>query len=140
MATIEVYTTKTCPYCARAKHLLDQKGVVYEEIRVDIDEKRRAEMMERSKRRTVPQIFINGESIGGIDIAELVTLGISSVGGYADALLQREYPHQSLPKKLGETTFALSLTALTGHTIGYLAGMVGNAITYSAGMIGGNIQ
>ena len=72
MATIEVYTTKTCPYCARAKHLLDQKGVVYEEIRVDIDEKRRAEMMERSKRRTVPQIFINGESIGGYD--DLVVL------------------------------------------------------------------
>ena len=72
MATIEIYTTPFCGYCARAKGLLDKKGAAYDEMDVMMDEKKRAEMRERSKRSTVPQIFINGQHIGGSD--ELATL------------------------------------------------------------------
>ena len=67
MAKIEIYTTPFCGYCARAKGLLDRKGAPYEEMDVMMDEKKRAEMRERSKRSTVPQIFINGQHIGGSD-------------------------------------------------------------------------
>ena len=67
MARIEIYTTPFCGYCARAKGLLDRKGAPYEEMDVMMDEKKRAEMRERSKRSTVPQIFINGQHIGGSD-------------------------------------------------------------------------
>ncbi len=67
MAKIEIYTTPFCGYCARAKGLLDRKGAAYEEMDVMMDEKKRAEMRERSRRTTVPQIFINGQHIGGSD-------------------------------------------------------------------------
>jgi glutaredoxin 3 len=67
MAKIEIYTTPFCGYCARAKGLLESKGAAYEEMDVMMDEKKRAEMRERSKRSTVPQIFINGQHIGGSD-------------------------------------------------------------------------
>lgn len=67
MPKIEIYTTGYCGYCRRAKMLLDNKDVAYEEIRVDDQPGRRAEMTERSGRRTVPQIFINGTGIGGCD-------------------------------------------------------------------------
>lgn len=65
MAKVEVYSSMHCPYCVMAKQLLDRKGVAYTEIRVDLDPAKRQEMMEKSRQRTVPQIFINGESIGG---------------------------------------------------------------------------
>jgi glutaredoxin 3 len=67
MAKIEIYTTPFCGYCARAKGLLDDKGAAYDEVDVMMDEKKRAEMRERAKRTTVPQIFINGQHIGGSD-------------------------------------------------------------------------
>ena len=67
MARIEIYTTPFCGYCARAKGLLDDKGAAYDEVDVMMDEKKRAEMRERAKRTTVPQIFINGQHIGGSD-------------------------------------------------------------------------
>lgn len=67
MAAVRVYTTTSCPYCVQAKRLLDRKGVAYEEIDVTGDTERRAEMMRTSGRRTVPQIFIGDESIGGFD-------------------------------------------------------------------------
>jgi glutaredoxin 3 len=67
MARIEIYTTPFCGYCARAKGLLDSKGAAYEEMDVMEDAAKRAEMRERSKRTTVPQIFINGQHIGGSD-------------------------------------------------------------------------
>jgi len=67
MARIEIYTTPFCGYCARAKGLLDSKGAAYEEMDVMMDEKKRAEMRDRSRRTTVPQIFINGEHVGGSD-------------------------------------------------------------------------
>lgn len=65
MAKVEVYSSAHCPYCVMAKQLLDRKGVVYTEIRVDLDPTKRQEMMKKSRQRTVPQIFINNESIGG---------------------------------------------------------------------------
>ncbi len=67
MAKIEIYTTPFCGYCARAKGLLDSKGASYEEMDVMMDDKKRGEMRERSKRTTVPQIFINGQHVGGSD-------------------------------------------------------------------------
>ena len=67
MAKIEMYTTPFCGYCARAKSLLEKKGAAYEEVDVMMDEKKRSEMRERAKRSTVPQIFINGQHIGGSD-------------------------------------------------------------------------
>ena len=82
MAKIEIYTTPFCGYCARAKGLLDSKGAAYQEMDVMMDEKKRAEMRERSKRSTVPQIFINGQHIGGSD--ELAAL---EQQGKLDALL-----------------------------------------------------
>ena len=67
MASIEMFTTEVCPYCVRAKQLLDSLGAGYQEIRVDLDPAKRDEMITRSGRRTVPQIFINGQSVGGCD-------------------------------------------------------------------------
>jgi glutaredoxin 3 len=72
MAKIDIYTTPWCGYCARAKGLLEEKGAAYNEMDVMEDETKRAEMRARSKRSTVPQIFINGQHIGGSDeLAEL---------------------------------------------------------------------
>jgi len=68
MVSVEMYTTAACPYCVAAKNLLKQKGFDYSEIRVDTDSARREEMLERSGgRRTVPQIFVNGEYLGDCD-------------------------------------------------------------------------
>jgi glutaredoxin 3 len=68
MAHIEIYTKFLCPYCTRAKALLGKKGVNFEEIDISTGGPRRAEMVERSGgRQTVPQIFINGQHIGGSD-------------------------------------------------------------------------
>jgi glutaredoxin 3 len=67
MAKVEIYTTAVCPYCVTAKQLLKQKNIAYIEIRVDEDSVKRDEMIQRSGRRTVPQIFINDKSIGGSD-------------------------------------------------------------------------
>jgi glutaredoxin 3 len=66
-AAITIYTTAWCPYCAKAKALLSQKGVTYHEIDIEADPTQRATMMERSGRRTVPQIFIGDRHIGGCD-------------------------------------------------------------------------
>jgi len=82
MARIEIYTTQWCGYCARAKALLERKGASFEEMDVMEDEAKRAEMRSRSKRTTVPQIFINGQHIGGSD--ELAAL---ESAGKLDALL-----------------------------------------------------
>ncbi len=68
MAKVEIYTTMFCPYCARARSLLQKKGVEFTDIDVDAEPARREEMVQRSGgRRTVPQIFIDGEAIGGSD-------------------------------------------------------------------------
>ncbi len=68
MATIEIYTKFFCPYCTRAKALLDGKGAAYEEIDVTMDRAGFDAMVARAGgRRTVPQIFIDGRHIGGSD-------------------------------------------------------------------------
>ena len=73
MAEVEVYTTLFCPYCARARALLARKGITFADIDILEDPARRDEMIRRAGGRTsVPQIFINGEHIGGSD--ELVAL------------------------------------------------------------------
>jgi glutaredoxin 3 len=82
MAKIEIYTTPWCGYCARAKALLESKGAAYDETDVMEDSVKRTEMRERSRRTTVPQIFINGQHIGGSD--ELAAL---EQAGKLDALL-----------------------------------------------------
>ncbi|MBV8770893.1 MAG: glutaredoxin 3 [Deltaproteobacteria bacterium] len=68
MAKVEIYSTSYCPYCLRAKALLRRKGVEFEEIDVTDDPALRAKMVELAGgRRTVPEVFINGEIIGGFD-------------------------------------------------------------------------
>ncbi len=67
MATIIVYSKPSCPYCVSAKELLNKKGVHFTEVRVDLDEKALQYMIEKTGRRTVPQIIINDEAIGGFD-------------------------------------------------------------------------
>jgi glutaredoxin 3 len=68
MADIEIFTTQVCPYCVRAKRLFDKKGVSYREIDVSTDAELRESMTARAGgRRSVPQIFIDGEHIGGCD-------------------------------------------------------------------------
>ncbi|HWI27611.1 MAG TPA: glutaredoxin 3 [Stellaceae bacterium] len=68
MARVEIYSTMFCPYCARAKGLLEKKGVDYINIDVIENTAKRDEMVERAGgRQTVPQIFIDGEHIGGSD-------------------------------------------------------------------------
>ncbi|EKQ67505.1 Glutaredoxin, GrxC family [Leptolyngbyaceae cyanobacterium JSC-12] len=67
-ANVEIYTWSTCPFCIRAKALLTKKGVEFTEYCIDGDEAARAEMAERANgRRSLPQIFINNQHIGGSD-------------------------------------------------------------------------
>lgn len=67
-ANVEIYTWSRCPFCIRAKGLLDKKGVAYQEYCIDGDEDARDVMAERSKgRRSLPQIFINDQHVGGCD-------------------------------------------------------------------------
>ncbi len=68
MSVVEIYVKTTCPYCWRAKHLLDSKGVTYEEIVIDFGGPDRQRMIQRANgRSTVPQIFIDGRHVGGCD-------------------------------------------------------------------------
>ena len=67
MAKIEMYTKATCPFCHRAKALLQSKGAAFTEIAIDRHPEKREEMIARSGRTTVPQIFIDAQHIGGCD-------------------------------------------------------------------------
>ena len=68
MAKVRMYSTGMCPFCQMAERLLREKGVVeIDKIRVDLDPARRSEMMEKTGRRTVPQIYIGDTHIGGYD-------------------------------------------------------------------------
>ncbi|TXG97229.1 MAG: glutaredoxin 3 [Nevskiaceae bacterium] len=68
MAKVVMYTSAVCPYCINAERLLKNKGVTeIEKIRVDLQPELRAEMMEKTGRRTVPQIFIGDQHVGGFD-------------------------------------------------------------------------
>ena len=80
---IKIYLTGWCPYCQRAKQLLGQKNLAFTEIDVDNDAALRTEMIEKSGRRTVPQIFIDARHVGGCD--DLFALDRS---GELDRLIQ----------------------------------------------------
>ena len=83
MQTVKMYTTAVCPYCIRAKQILQARGVAQiEEVRVDLDPSARVQMMEITGRRTVPQIFIGSTHVGGCD--DLVEL--DSRGGLTSLL------------------------------------------------------
>ena len=64
---VVIYVTGWCPYCQRARNLLSQKGIQYREVDVDDDPKLREDMIARSGRRTVPQVFIGEKHVGGCD-------------------------------------------------------------------------
>ena len=83
MKPVRVYSTRICPYCMLAKRLLGNKGVRFDEVMVDCDDALRAEMMQRSGRRTVPQIFIGDHHVGGFD-----DLAALERAGQLDPLLQ----------------------------------------------------
>jgi glutaredoxin 3 len=86
MPRISMYCTATCPYCVAAERLLKRKGVVdIEKIRIDLQPERRVEMMERTNRRTVPQIYIDDRHVGGFD-----DLAALDTGGGLDPLLRDE--------------------------------------------------
>jgi len=83
MNEVTIYTTQSCPYCVRAKSLLKKKGVAFQEIDVSMDHALRQEMTLRAGgARTVPQIFINGQHVGGSD-----DLAALDQAGKLDALL-----------------------------------------------------
>ena len=67
MTDMVIYTKNICPYCDRAKELLKKKGIIFDEIRVDLDQSQYEIMLEKSQRRTVPQIFYKDTLIGGFD-------------------------------------------------------------------------
>lgn len=67
MADVKIYTTSYCPYCVRAKGLLSRKNIPFEEIDVSNDPQKREWLQRTTGQRTVPQLFINGVSIGGCD-------------------------------------------------------------------------
>ena len=85
MTHIEIYTKPWCPYCGRATNLLGRKGVHFSEIDVTSNPRLENEMKARSQRQTVPQIFINGEHIGGSD-----DLLLAEKNGMLDSLLAGE--------------------------------------------------
>ena len=76
MARVQVYSTRSCPYCVRAKRLLAERGIAFDEIDVSDDAELRADLIRRTGRRTVPQIFIDGTAIGGFE--ELYALDASA--------------------------------------------------------------
>lgn len=83
MAEVVIYTKPGCPYCIRAKALLDRKGATYEEIIASNDPEKKAEMVQRSNgKMTFPQVFINDQHIGGCDDLHAV-----EAKGELDALL-----------------------------------------------------
>jgi glutaredoxin 3 len=82
MTKIDIYLTASCPYCVRAKNLLDNKGVTYREKRIDLDSALEAEMYQRAKQFTVPQIFIGETHVGGCDDMFLLEMN-----GQLDGLL-----------------------------------------------------
>ena len=81
---VVMYTTSWCPYCSRARRLLEAKNVAFEEIDIDSSPEKRAEMQNRSGRRTVPQIFIGDHHVGGSD-----DLHALEEAGKLDSLLGR---------------------------------------------------
>ncbi len=84
MAKVTMYSTGVCPYCQMAERLLTAKGVTIEKVRIDLQPDRRAEMMEKTGRRTVPQIYVGDTHVGGYD-----DLSALDRAGKLDELLNR---------------------------------------------------
>lgn len=84
-AKVTIYTTQFCPYCIRTRMLLDEKGVEYEDFRVDLDASLRQEMVKLSERHTVPQIWIGERHIGGF-----TDLSVLERTGTLNSLLEME--------------------------------------------------
>ena len=105
MARIEIYTKEWCPYCLKAKALLRAKDIAYDEIDVTADEPRQAEMVERSGMRSVPQIFLDGDKVGGYDdLARLNATGeldrrLGRGEGRAAARRLRRRGHRRRPRR-----------------------------------------
>lgn len=87
MSSVTIYSSEYCAYCRRAKRLLEDKGVDYEEVLIDRDDRKRAELAERHGWKTVPLIFVNGRFVGGYD--ELADLDSS---GELDRMLSSDAP------------------------------------------------
>lgn len=67
MSKATIYSTAICPYCVAAKNFLQSRGIEFEEVRIDLDPARREEMMARTRRTSVPQIFFGEVHVGGFD-------------------------------------------------------------------------
>jgi thioredoxin reductase (NADPH) len=113
MAHIEIYTKHWCPYCDRAKALLQSKGIAYEEIDVTQNPDREHEITQRSQRRTVPQIFINGTPVGGSD-----DLAVLNASGELDRMVGSGDPDDVARK---EVTNHFSLVIMGTGPAGYTA-------------------
>ena len=105
MPNVQIYTTAICPYCVRAKSLLERKGIGYEELRIEGSRDLMREMLERSKRRTVPQIFIDDYHVGGYDdMAALDVEGrLDPLLGLAPHLDESGEPHTADASEDGVT-------------------------------------
>jgi glutaredoxin 3 len=84
MAKVTMYSTAVCPYCQLAERLLAAKGAVVEKVRIDLEPDRRVEMMQKTGRRTVPQIYVGETHVGGYD-----DLAALERAGKLDELLKR---------------------------------------------------
>ena len=82
MKKVTIYSTRICPYCVRAKNFFDKKDIAYEDIMVDMDQEQLRIMMEKSKRQSVPQIFIGDYHVGGFD--DLIEHDMDAVFALAD--------------------------------------------------------
>ena len=105
MPDVIMYTTGMCPYCVRAKMLLQNKGVSWNELRIDGDPDLMREMMQRSGRRTVPQIFVDEHHVGGYnDMAELDSYGkLDPLLGLVPHLDEPTFPHAADASEDGPT-------------------------------------
>lgn len=105
MSNVVLYTTGMCPYCIRAKTLLQSKGVDFKELRIEGDRNLMREMIEKSGRRTVPQIFIGETHVGGYDdMAELDAYGkLDTLLGLVPHLTQTPIAHTADASEDGPT-------------------------------------
>jgi len=136
MARVEVYTTPSCPFCVRAKRLLEARGIPFGEIDVAGDEALRVDIVRRTGRRTVPQIFIDGHPIGGYEeLAVMDARGGPDVVPPPRVLVMAKHPVPGLVKtrlaaRIG-TTAAAALQAAFLRDLGARLAVTGLAVTWA---------